>query len=54
MGEHPSLKGNFIFNGLGTKGYMMAPLLAKEMAAYLLGELTLDKEVNIERFKEQS
>ena len=51
MGEHPTLKNNYIFNGLGTKGYMMAPLLSKEMAEFVIDGTPLDKEVNIERFK---
>lgn len=50
MGEHPKHKNNYIFNGLGTKGYMMAPLLSKEMANFIIDNQTLDKEVNITRF----
>ena len=39
-----------IFNGLGTKGYMIGPLLAKEFVDYLLEGNELDQEVKLERF----
>ena len=50
LGQHFSYKKLFIFNGLGAKGYLMAPTLAREMAEYLLGEGTISKEVAINRF----
>ena len=50
MGQHPEFNKLFIFNGLGTKGYLMAPTLAKDMRAFLLEGKELDKEVSLERF----
>lgn len=50
MGKHPDFPKLAIFNGLGTKGYMMAPLLAKEMADFIVEGKELDKESRIERF----
>lgn len=50
MGRHKLYNRMAIFNGLGTKGYMMAPLLSKEMAEYLLKGTSLNKECSIERF----
>ena len=50
MGEHPKYKGFYLFNGLGTKGYLMAPLLAEEMADYLISGKELHKEVQLSRF----
>lgn len=50
IGEHPNYKGVFIFNGLGTKGYMMAPTLAKELVAHILDQMPLHPETEIERF----
>ena len=50
LGQHKIHKKLFIFNGLGAKGYLMAPTLAREMAEYLLGEGTISKEVAINRF----
>jgi len=49
MGEHSKYKGNFVFNGLGTKGYMIAPLLANELTAFLLDGAELDPEVGVYR-----
>lgn len=49
MGAHPEHPHYHIFNGLGTKGYMIAPLMAKEYTEYLLGRAPLHKEVNISR-----
>lgn len=49
IGKHPEFQNLLIFNGLGTKGYLMAPLLAKEFADFLDGKGELDKEVLIER-----
>jgi glycine oxidase len=51
MGQHPDFKRLYIFNGLGTKGYMIAPLLAAEFTAHLIEETELDPEVNLKRFK---
>jgi len=50
LGQHKIYKKLFIFNGLGAKGYLMAPTLAREMAEYILGEGTISKEVTINRF----
>lgn len=50
IGHHPEFNKLAIFNGLGTKGYLMAPLLAKEFVELLLFGNDLDKEVRLERF----
>ena len=50
LGEHPEHKGLYIFNGLGTKGYLMAPLLAHEMMSLMLSGRPLNKEVQLFRF----
>ena len=50
LGQHFSYKKLFIFNGLGAKGYLMAPTLAREMAEFLLEEKVISKEVGINRF----
>jgi hypothetical protein len=49
IGEHSKYKGNFVFNGLGTKGYMIAPLLSNEFTAFLLDGAELDPEVAVYR-----
>ena len=53
MGKHPKFNSLFIFNGLGTKGYLMAPLLANEMCAYMLNKKIIDREMNIERYEKR-
>tara|TARA_R110002072_G_scaffold226960_3_gene383870 strand:- start:10418 stop:11458 length:1041 start_codon:yes stop_codon:yes gene_type:complete len=50
LGTHPNHSHYHIFNGMGAKGYMIAPLLSEEFVDYLLEEKALDKEVNIQRF----
>jgi len=45
--EHPSIA---IFNGMGTKGVMLAPYFAKHFAEVLENKATLDPEVDIRRF----
>lgn len=49
MGRHPEFEKLAIFNGLGTKGYMMAPLLSKEMCDHLLQGTALNKECSLDR-----
>lgn len=50
LGTHPDFKQLHVFNGLGTKGVLMAPFLAKQFVNYLEGKVNLDKDVSIERF----
>ena len=50
MGEHPQHKGVYLFNGLGTKGYLMAPLLAQEMVGFMIEAKDLHEEVQLSRF----
>lgn len=50
MGEHPGLKGIYIFNGLGSKGYMMAPWLSKQLVSFMIDWEALPVEVDVSRF----
>ncbi len=50
LGQHPNNKGLYIFNGLGTKGAMLAPYFSKMMSDYIFGISDLTDEVNINRF----
>jgi len=50
LGRHPDYPSLYVYNGLGTKGYMLAPLLSKEMAEFILHETEVDKEVSLGRF----
>ena len=51
LGAHPEYKRNFVFNGLGTKGVMLAPYFAREMLIFLTSKnYKLNREVCVERF----
>ena len=49
IGCHPIHKGLYIFNGLGAKGYLIAPLLSKELIESILENKTLNSETSIQR-----
>lgn len=51
MGEHLEFKRIYIFNGLGTKGYMSAPLLSLELCNHITGGTALDPAISLTRFK---
>lgn len=50
IGEHPKHKNIFIFNGLGTKGYMLAPYFSEHLIKYILDKTDLLPDINIHRF----
>lgn len=50
MGQHPTNKALYVFNGLGAKGYLIGPYMASEMSAFLIHEKPLMKEVDISRY----
>ena len=51
LGEHPTEKGNYIFNGLGSKGVMLAPLFSDVFFNYLSENQPLPKELDINQIK---
>ncbi|HVA97745.1 MAG TPA: FAD-dependent oxidoreductase [Bacteroidia bacterium] len=50
IGTHPEHPTLCIFNGMGTKGALMAPYFANHFINYLENNFPLDAEVNIARF----
>ena len=50
LGSHPSIESMLVFNGLGTKGVMLAPYFAKKLAGYIFENTRLEDEINIMRF----
>ncbi len=50
-GRHPLFKPLHIFNGLGSKGAMLAPSLAQKFINQLVNELIPDDETDTSRFK---
>jgi glycine/D-amino acid oxidase-like deaminating enzyme len=53
IGQHPAFKNLYVFNGLGARGLLLAPLLSSQLASYLEENTPLDAEVNITRYKEE-
>ena len=49
IGEHPTHKNLLIFNGLGSKGVFLGPLLAQEFCSFLIGGGEIHPEVSIIR-----
>lgn len=50
LGEHPKLSGIYVFNGLGTRGVVMAPWLAEQLIAFMSHQIALPTECDIMRF----
>jgi hypothetical protein len=50
IGRHPIHHNLFVFNGLGTKGVMLAPFFAGKFVNFFSREWELDNEVNVNRF----
>ena len=53
LGAHPNQDRLAIFNGLGTKGVMIAPYFALQMADWLLGKGQIEDEVHVKRFRKR-
>ncbi|HNQ28047.1 MAG TPA: FAD-binding oxidoreductase [Aquaticitalea sp.] len=51
VGIHGSQKNIAILNGLGTRGVMVAPMVAKQLFEMLEYGTPLDDEINIDRFR---
>ncbi len=51
LGEHPESKKHFILNGLGTKGYLLAPWCVQTLCAHVFEQNPLPDEVDLTRFK---
>lgn len=49
LGESPVKQGVYLFNGMGTKGALLAPYWAEHFANYLLEGASLDPEADLKR-----
>ena len=47
IGIHPGHENVGFFNGLGSKGVLMAPFFAENFAAHLCGEVAIDEEADL-------
>jgi glycine/D-amino acid oxidase-like deaminating enzyme len=54
LGTHPKHKNLHVLNGLGTRGVMLAPAMAKVLFEYIENQIPLEKEIDIKRFKKIS
>ncbi|MBK8922950.1 MAG: FAD-binding oxidoreductase [Saprospirales bacterium] len=54
LGASPVRPGMYIFNGLGTKGALLAPYWAAHLAAHLLDGTPMDPSVDIRRFNTEN
>lgn len=50
IGIHPSYKNMALLNGLGTRGVIIAPYLAKTLYNYMISSQKLPQEIDIQRF----
>ena len=50
LGRHPHHSSLYIFNGLGSKGVSMAPVLSKELVDHFILGSPIHEECNIGRF----
>ncbi|WP_179343928.1 NAD(P)/FAD-dependent oxidoreductase [Winogradskyella ursingii] len=50
VGTHPNYKGLHILNGLGSRGVMIAPYVAKQLFSHIEKNKDLDKEIDVNRF----
>ena len=51
IGSHKDNPRLAVLNGLGTRGVMIAPLMAQKLYQFLENGIPLDKEIDISRFK---
>lgn len=51
VGTHVDSKSIHILNGLGTRGVMLGPAMAKALFEWIESGIPLPKEINIDRFK---
>jgi glycine oxidase len=50
IGQHPEHQQLYIFNGLGTKGVMLAPYFVGKFVNFSVHQAPLNSEVNVKRF----
>lgn len=51
IGNHPTHKSLFLFNGMGSKGTSLVPFWAKHTVQHLLENTPLDKEVDVKKYE---
>jgi glycine oxidase len=51
IGTHPVQKNVHLLNGLGTRGVMLGPYMAKELYESIENGKTMERSINLDRFK---
>lgn len=51
IGEHQNYKNMYLFNGLGTKGTLLAPYFANKAIDFMLNKTELSDDIDIKRFE---
>ena len=54
IGSHPNYKNIYVFNGLGSRGILLAPTLSCWLYNHIYKRLLISKEVDIKRFKKDN
>ena len=50
LGAHPNNPNLYILNGLGTRGYLLAPWCAQVLADFIIEQKEIPREMNLNRF----
>lgn len=50
VGQHKTHENIYVLNGLGTRGVMIGPYVAKQLYDFIENKISLDKEIDIKRF----
>lgn len=53
LGRHPLYNRLVVLNGMGTRGVLLAPSMAKELYEHLLQDKPLSKEIDIKRYEKR-
>lgn len=51
VGQHETHKNIFVLNGLGTRGVMIGPYVAKQLYNFIENKMPLEKDIDITRFQ---
>ncbi len=50
VGKHSKINNMYVLNGLGTRGVMIGPYIAKQLFNFIENQEPLDKEIDLNRF----
>ncbi|WNH09066.1 NAD(P)/FAD-dependent oxidoreductase [Thalassobellus suaedae] len=50
VGQHQDYKNMYVLNGLGTRGVMIGPYVAKQLFNFIENEIPLENEIDIKRY----